>query len=75
LPAIDAHDGVIEIDTCLTEQMTFDTKINIECSVDQAGRINPDTLFSAEPNTYNACNYSNEFDGACVNQTVIEGLV
>ena len=35
VPTIDAHDGVIEIDRCLSQQLAFKTEINIKDGIDE----------------------------------------
>ena len=46
VPAIDTHDGIIEIDGSLTKKVAFETEVNIKDGAYQPCWVNPDAFFS-----------------------------
>ena len=45
VPAIQTHDGIIEVNGRLTKKVAFETEVNIEDGANQPGWVNPDAFF------------------------------
>lgn len=46
VPPIHTHDGVVEVNGCLTKKIAFETEVNIEDGANQTSWINPNAFFS-----------------------------
>lgn len=48
-PSINAHDGVIQVYTCLAYQSLFKTQVDVKYGIDETDRVNKDIFFPAKP--------------------------
>jgi len=69
MPTIQAHDGIIKINTGFSRQMILETQINIDDRIDQTDRVNKNIFFPAIPNTYDTGKYGNIFQWSGVLHT------
>lgn len=53
-PAVNAHNGVIQIYTCFAKQTSFKTEIDVKNGVNESRRINPNIFLPGKPNAYNS---------------------
>ncbi len=53
-PPVNTHDGIVQIYTCLAEQTSFKTQVDIKNCIDKSGRINPDIFLSRKPYAHNS---------------------
>src|SRR5689334_14748327 len=65
-PAINAHDGVVQVHACLANEAALEADVNVNDRVYQPYGIYQDVFCAAEPYTGNAGKYCNEFQQAGV---------
>ncbi len=46
VPSINAHDGIIEVDSSFTKKVAFKTEVDIKDGANQPCWVNPDAFFS-----------------------------
>jgi len=73
-PPVDAHNGVIEVDTGFTIKMALHAQKNVDSSADQSDGINPDIFDAGEPDACDTCDDGYEFPPARGGE-VVEELV
>ena len=60
-PAVNAHDGVVEVHACFAIEVAIYADENVNDGIDEANRVYQYVLNSTEPNACNTGKYSNVF--------------